>query len=185
MYEDLIVGSRSGVDPRDFEATIRPWGTPFRVGARTLFEVRIRNLGKTPAWLVHAADGSPWESSPGHRIEVSGPPGGFKAIARRCGNKNGVRTGDFVLVGPGEEFNPFVHGREGCTGPYGTFLLPGHYRATFRYQTTDPQVSNWVGDRTEFDDADDLLDGAAVLGLLERVAMLDLSATTTFEVACD
>lgn len=168
----LQVGANSQADSSWFEASIVPCEQNFRLGDRIRFEVRIRNRGPQAAWLSCVADGSEVGSSPGLRIEISGPPEGYNAFRYNCQSKNGITAHQLALVRPGELFDPYSgRGAE----PFGEFLSAGRFVATFRYSTLERDPWKWTG-----------LQGHGVrpqlLQMLDKVAIVEVSASTTFDI---
>jgi hypothetical protein len=138
----LTIGANTPVGPGDLEVTIRPARKHIVVGDSPVFEVRIRNRASVPVVLVQSVDGSDIGKSPKVTIEITGPEDGYVLRSSgRCGNTNGVGPGDFVEVGPGEEFDPYAGG---CIGSRGRFERPGKFTATFRYSTTETDPRRWM-----------------------------------------
>jgi len=172
------IGTRASVSPDALDATIRP-AAKFHVGDKPTFVVRIHNHGQAPVLLVPAADASDGWKSPAIRIKIEGPEGGWHVRpTARCGNTNGVSFEDFIEVAAGVSFDPFVNGWIPTNLVYGTFQKAGRFKATFSYDTTNGDISSWVGGPCM-----DCRVSDAYREMLERVPAVRLVATTTFEVA--
>jgi hypothetical protein len=172
------IGARSKVRSDELIATIRPASTHFRVGDNPKFDVRIKNEGTSPALLVTSVDASDAWASPGVRIDIKGPVGGFVvAPYLRCGNNNGVSQDDFIEIQPGDSFDPYAHGWVGVNLSRGTFKLPGRYQAIFRYTTTERDPRAWVSGPCI-----DCRIPEGFYELLERVPAVDLVTSVEFDV---
>ena len=174
----VAVGVHARVRPDQLEATIRPTSRRIRVGDAPSFEVRIRNRGSEPVWLVRSVDASDAWASPRVTIDIEGPNQGY-VVPRllRCGTNNGVRSEDFAEVPAGGEFDPFSGGWLPGHLARGKFTQPGRYRASFRYVTAETDPRPWAAGP-----CNDCQLHSEVRERLAQVPAVDLLATVDFEV---
>jgi hypothetical protein len=174
--ESIRIAAR--LDTNDIECEIRPGKRKFRVGDSAGFTVRIHNRAPLPLWLVRSLDGSTDRARFPHVIlEIAGPAGGYHVPAYiGCGNINALREVDFVLVYPGEPFDPFEKGPLPYSLRSGRFIKPGKYVATFRYSTNEPDVRKWLGWPPTQTMSDNISQR------LRNVPLLDLACSVEFVV---
>ena len=176
--DPIRIGNRSMISTADLEAAIHP-ARRFHVGDKAAFEVRIRNRSRNIAYLVTSVYASDAGASPKVTIDIEGPPGGWTVPAMlRSGNTNGVSSDDVIEVGPGESFDPYLHGWHGANLDSGTFTRPGRYKATFRYDTTNTDARSWMSGPCI-----DCTASESFRAMLEEVPAVMLTATTKFDVS--
>ena len=123
-----------------------------KLGRAPQIKVSLINQTKRDIYLVGSLDASDCKWRYPHcYFEVTGPDG--KAVVDdvgRCGFMNALRLEDFVLVLPGEAFDPYQR-----IDDYGffashqlrssTFQQPGEYRIRFIYSTKNANMAPWLG----------------------------------------
>lgn len=123
------------------------------LGKAPKIAVALTNQTDADIYLVGSLDASDcrWRY-PHCYFEVIGPDG--KPVERglgRCGNMNTLRVKDFVMLPPGESFDPYRRVDDG--GFFSahqleahTFGVAGAYRIRFVYSTKGDDIGEWSGD---------------------------------------
>jgi hypothetical protein len=175
---EVVIG-RNVVDGAPAIAcSLSPVPGSLRVGRSPEFHVRLFNAGHGRMRLPRILDGSDSERSPRIQMDLAGPEGGLTHRGLlRCGNERSLTASDFVELGPGESFDPFVGGFRLAILDATCFAKPGDYRATFRYSTLDPDVRHWMGDRWNA-----LPPDAQLREILENVPRVEVARTIAFTV---
>lgn len=175
--EVFIPGPRRVVSRGDLVAEIVPVRSPIKVYETPTFRVRIWNRSQRPIVLVTCNDASQGGGSPRGTFTIAAPFDSFTRPARGslaiCGNgRFDVYLPDFIEVQPGEYFEPF--NSDVVTPNFGGAVptRPGHYGVTFRYSTSESDVSFWARRNVTPD----------LLELLSLVPVVDLEAKATFKV---
>jgi hypothetical protein len=190
LSDSLAAAESIGVDvpwaANALTCAIRPTQSILHVGDEADFQVSITNHSKQSLALVYPLDGSGggrfpnvWihvellTMAPGHILPSDGRFLKGHALLS-CGNTSGIYASDFVPMGPGQTIDPYAREPKPAIAPQ-TFVVPGTYRATFRYSTKQPDVRRWAGfGQSSLD--------PGVSKMLRTVPMVELSASTEFEV---
>jgi hypothetical protein len=132
------------------ECVITSGRTTYEVGDIPELTFRIINRSTKEVMLVGSLDGSGEGMRYPHcRVEIN-DKAGEPVTARygRCGNMNSLRVADFVIVPPGQAFDPFGEGffPPALLSPgYFPVKDPGLYSVRFHYSTSD-RVQDYFGD---------------------------------------
>lgn len=128
--------------------------------------------------LVGSLDGSDVQWRYPHSYVTIERPTGDRPPAGvgRCGNTNPLRPEDFVVLGPGQAFNPYRrnddYGFFGCHALDSmTFTSAGRYTVTFHYSTEGSGPEAWNGGLNGEPTGD-------ALRLLEQVPPVSLTSNT-------
>ena len=94
--------------------------------------------------------------------------------------KNGLREADFVLLDPGESFDPYIHaidsyGFFGAEHLKSRFALRGEYGFTFHYSTASSSIDDWKGSVIRLSDD--------VLQRLQRVPRINIDCSIELNVS--
>ncbi|GAA4504770.1 hypothetical protein GCM10023172_31600 [Hymenobacter ginsengisoli] len=129
--------------------------TAYKLGEIPQFTIRIHNGSDSTVQFVKTLDASdiqwryPYSYYEVNRVP-SGPLGKTKDRMVRCGNMDGISLTDFVVVAPGQAFNPY----ENQSAVYTLSSVPsaaefskeGRYRIIYHYATNEPDFRKWLGD---------------------------------------
>lgn len=175
----IPAATRALVGASELVAEIRPTRPRFKVGESPTFVVRIHNRGPRPVVLAAFVEGSSLGASPRGEIRIAAPFDAFKPRSGRgimfCATSRTLGIADFIEVGPGEAFDPYLNGDFPPELAEGTLTRPGHYTATFRYATTDSILSHWMGSTQRCASRE-------IRELVARVPAIELEAKTHFKV---
>jgi hypothetical protein len=143
----IEIGADVHVSAEDFHLEVLPGGDRYQVGDSPSFGLRIRNDSEETVYLVRSLDGSTiGRRYPKIEASVKGPPGGFQVPDQtRCGHLSGIGSRDFVIVHPGESFDPFELPWNTNRIQVGHFTKPGRYIVRFTYSTAEADVREWLG----------------------------------------
>lgn len=156
---------------------------PVVVGASVPIAVEVRNVSERPVWIVGVVDGSEEGIRYPHyrpRVSLGGetvaapPPAEDPLVSP-------LRVVDFVVLQPGEAFDPEGAGYGRAYLPLSTFAnfrptQPGTYVLGLSLSTESASPENWLGRFNQ--DAE----REVVLHLVSQVPRLTTTATATVEV---
>jgi hypothetical protein len=140
----------AGVSP--FTCTLTSDKKVYKVGEIPVLTVEIRNNTKKDIYLIGSLDGSDvkWRM-PYCYFHIQKPKPDTITLPGRCKTLNPLRESDFMLVKPGEGFNPYqtIDGY-GFFGDYTsiqaeTYRNPGIYKIRFYYSSESQEFSAFGG----------------------------------------
>ena len=149
-FEPIAAGPLLGAESVGCELVMHPPGVDGQ-GERQRFEVTLTNRTDLPMWLPGSLDNSSDRGRyPYCYFEITGPSGWSPEVLLRCGNQNPMREQDFVLLRPGQAFDPHANiDNYGFFGPAEleaqTFSVPGTYQVQFFYSTNSRNLEEWKG----------------------------------------
>jgi hypothetical protein len=117
------------------------------LGGPLAFSVQVSNLSDEPIWLVGVLPGSDGLRYPQYVPEIEGPAGPIQVQSPEALDYvPGLRPEDFVLLAPGESFDPQGKGFIPIQ-PLAWFRPsePGKYRFRVRFDSTALDPRDWMG----------------------------------------
>jgi hypothetical protein len=117
------------------------------LGRPLAFSVQVSNLSDEPIWLVGVLPGSDGRRYPQYVPEIQGPAGPVQVQSPEALDYvRGLRPEDFVLLAPGESFDPQGKGFIPIQ-PLAWFRPsePGTYRFRLRFDSTGLDPRDWMG----------------------------------------
>ena len=135
----------------ELKCTLSADKSAYTVGEVPEISVRLKNPSHRALPMAGSLDGSDCLMRfPYCYFEITGPDG--RRVDKgtiRCGSMVPLRQEDFVLVKPGEEFDPYDTSK-GYYPSYQiskeTFDRPGAYRLVFVYRAQSWKMVEWLGD---------------------------------------
>ena len=129
------------------EVFIEPDKSVYSVGEHPEISVKIYNKTQKPIWLVGSLEDSDikWRY-PYCWFDVYDEKGtNIREIIPRCGFMSNLSKENFVLVQPGQFFDPYMEGFSNDL--FMTIWKPeksGIYRVVFNYSTKSDDISEWL-----------------------------------------
>jgi hypothetical protein len=144
-------------------------------------KVRIRNVSDENQTVVRSLDGSDAGARhPRFLVEIVGPDGKRedRKLDERKGDLRSLTPGDFILLAPRKEVDPFGDG--GCEhGVLKSWRPPraGRYRMSILIDYTERNIGHWMGTAAMKDSYLDTLER-----LVDQVPRLQFEGSVEFEV---
>jgi hypothetical protein len=177
-----LLFSFQGHKKNKVECVLKAKKTVFRQGEVPELEVHLINRGKKSIYLIGSLDGSEKKWRMPYCYFTIEKPMPDTPQFLTCKTLNPLRKDDFVKVGPGENFDPYMQ-----VDNYGffrsheltqqeTFRNPGIYRITFHYSTLSDNLNEYIGPSPG--NWSERSDTALQKKLFSKVPRLDLASNT-------
>lgn len=151
--------------------------TTIKAGEVPKIEVMLTNNTDEDVYLIGSLDGSSEEwRFPHCTFSIEKPEKDVVPGTGRCGMMNVLREEDFVLVGPGESFDPFGEVDDHGFFPSWQIQDPemfrnkGIYKIQFHYSTKPDSIAKYLGSESENDV------NRGIKKLFEKVPHVDVSS---------
>lgn len=144
--EPVSSGSQSAATPIKIELRSAR-GSTLALEDDPVLSIQITNIAAESVWMVGVLPGSDGLRYPQYIAQIEGPEGTVPVrLPEDLDYARGLRTEDFVRLGPGQSFDPEGEGfipvqQLAWFKP----TRPGKYRLRIKFDATDPDPRQWLG----------------------------------------